>query len=50
MLEADVLCLDGNVQDALDKCDFVIANAEDTNDAIPYVIKANILAQKVRTD
>ncbi len=41
-------CLDGNVQDALDKCDFLIANAEDTNDGNPYMMKGITLGRKVR--
>jgi cytochrome c-type biogenesis protein CcmH/NrfG len=47
LLEADAMCQEGNLDEALDRCDNIINSAADRADAIPYVIKANIMAQKV---
>jgi hypothetical protein len=46
LLEADLMSINGETDSALAKCDEVIL-LSDGSDSIPYVIKANVLMQKV---
>lgn len=46
VLEADMLAMEEKINDALNVVDVVIQQA-DVNDGVPYVIKANFIAQKV---
>lgn len=45
LLDADLLSMNGDNDQALERCDEVILSSDGT-DSIPYVIKANILMQK----
>lgn len=49
LLEADLMSINGETDSALAKCDDVILLSDGT-DSIPYVIKANVLMQKVHID
>ena len=46
LLEADSVHASGDIDGALDLCDTIISESDDT-DGFPYVIKANIMASKV---